>query len=232
MPNKAMQEITDTQALGYLERYFGNGAGQNGFLGLNFETFGEGGNGDPFAITASDLLAVSMLSVHVPAEAALAIIGQDAARISGLLRKLDPSVRFEELGQGEFDDLLGPAGPAQELWDLLRRNGSERWGIGATTASKIMARKRPHLIPIYDSVVADATCMKSSRHHWSLWYQALAPHAAPDANVSATLTLSQRLGVLREQSGLSDKSLLRILDVVIWMHHRKGERKKSSGNSN
>ena len=199
---------------------------------MNFETFGEGGKSDPFAITAGDLLAVSMLSVHVPAKAALAIIGEDAARISGLLRKLDPTLKFEELSQREFDDLLGPAGPAQELWDLLRRNGSERWGVGATTASKIMARKRPQLIPIYDSVVADATGMKSSRHHWSLWHQALAPRITLGTDVSAELTLSQRLGVLREDSSLSDKSLLRILDVVIWMHHRKGERKKSPGNSN
>lgn len=230
MPNEAMQKITETQALEYLKRYFGDGADQTGFLGLNFETFGAGSQGDPFAITAEDLLAVSMLSVHVPAEAALAIIGEDSARISGLLRKLDPALKFEELSPIEFDNLLGPAGPAQELWDLLRRNGSERWGIGSTTASKIMARKRPHLIPIYDSVVAGATGMKSSRHHWSRWFKALERHAAPDA--SAGLTLSKRLDVLREDSGLPDRSLLRILDVVIWMHHRKDERMKSSSNSN
>ncbi|GAA1861253.1 hypothetical protein GCM10009715_05890 [Paeniglutamicibacter psychrophenolicus] len=230
MPNEAMQKITETQALEYLKRYFGDGTGQGGFLGLNFETFGGGGSGDPFAITAEDLLAVSMLSVHVPAKAALGILGEDAARISELLRRLDPDLKFEELGQDGFDDLLGPQGPAQELWDLLRRNGSERWGIGATTASKIMARKRPHLIPIYDSVVAKASRLTSSKDHWTVWYQALAPLALPSASGSAEKTLTQRLGDLREKSGLADKSLLRILDVVIWMHDPKSGSRRSSNN--
>ncbi|WP_369415281.1 DUF6308 family protein [Brevibacterium permense] len=41
-----------------------------------------------------------------------------------------------------------------ESWDLLPRNrpGESRWGLRPPTTSKSMARKRPHLLPIEDSV--------------------------------------------------------------------------------
>lgn len=48
-------------------------------------------------------------------------------------------------------DLYAPGSPAYELWALLCRcGGQHRWVM----ANKLLARKRPHLLPVYDNEVA------------------------------------------------------------------------------
>ncbi len=74
-----------------------------------------------------------------------------------------------------------------------------------------MARKRPHLIPIYDSVVKRVVGMPHSGDQWQRWVVAL------QANDKA---LAQRLGEIRSESGQQHLSLLRVLDIVLWMHGR------------
>ena len=51
---------------------------------------------------------------------------------------------------------------AVALWNLLM----SRPNLGATTVSKLLAAKRPHLVPIYDSYVADALLPKTQRRRW------------------------------------------------------------------
>jgi hypothetical protein len=70
-----------------------------------------------------------------------------------------------------------------------------------------MARKRPGLIPIYDSVVARVTGLDSSEGTWRAWHSALSSDEA----------LKKRLARLRDSAGLERVPLLRILDVVLWM---------------
>src|SRR5699024_11443115 len=97
--------------------------------------------------------------------AALGILGDSSQEISRLLPDIGPELSIEKIkNEKEFEKHLGDDSPAQELWNLLRRNDrrDRRWGIGPTTASKIMARKRPHLIPIEDSVVNQVT--RSEEH--------------------------------------------------------------------
>ncbi|GAA4375422.1 DUF6308 family protein [Paeniglutamicibacter cryotolerans] len=64
----------------------------------------------------------------------------------------------------------------QELGNLLRRDEEGNlWNMGATTVSKVTARKRPALVPIQDSAVmrefgaTDAT-------YWDQWWQAMHLH--------------------------------------------------------
>jgi hypothetical protein len=87
--------------------------------------------------------------------------------------------------------------------------------MGATTASKIMARKRPHLIPIYDSVVGPLMGLKDSRGQWDLWHEVL----------TSNTDLPERLKALRTSAGLPDRiSELRVMDVVLWMYGSTGQK--------
>ncbi|MGP5229038.1 MULTISPECIES: DUF6308 family protein [Micrococcaceae] len=213
MPFAALAQISEDRALSHVQSYFEDQSnGRPWFTGSRFETFAGGGDqNEPHRITAHDLIAVSMLSVHVPAQAALGIIETLGGEIESLLEELPVDVCFEELSGEEFDTLLGDSSPAEKIWDLLRQR-DDRWEVGQTTASKILARKRPQLIPVYDSVVGRAAGLKDSTEQWNLWFSSF-----HDANSEAGI---ERLRSLRAKSGQAHLSLLRILDIVLWMEHR------------
>jgi hypothetical protein len=211
---RALNKITDDEALGYLERYFEKNAdGQVIFTGSQFETFAGGGDGATAnEITAEDLIAVSTLAVHVPARAATAILTIHHQQIADLLQELPTSWRLEALSHDEFAHFTDRKGPAQRLWDLLR-NHANPWGVGPTTASKIMARKRPHLIPVYDSIIRERVDLSGSGDQWDVWWHAL---RANDAE------LVPRLDRIRAESRQDHLSILRTLDIILWMDGRSG----------
>jgi len=85
-------------------------------------------------------------------------------------------------------------------------------GLGRTTTSKLIARKRPRLVPIWDTVIAVVT--DAHDHQWEPLRAALQEddHA-----------LHRRLLTLRDAAGLpADVSALRVLDVIAW---REGKNK-------
>ncbi|WP_457966002.1 DUF6308 family protein [Arthrobacter sp. D1-29] len=208
--SSAFEEIPDDEARMYLERYYGLGEWEDKeFTGAHFDTFG---SNEPNAMTADDLLAVACLSKHVPARAALGILGDHSIKIATLLAYIPPNLSIEDIPFDEHDHYFGDGTPLLRLWRLLRRDERTRWGIGATTASKLMARKRPGLIPIYDSVVAGVTGFNNSDGTWRAWHHAIATDG----------DLIRRLESLRSTTGLHGISLLRILDVVLWMHGSQG----------
>lgn len=104
-------------------------------------------------ITADDLIAVSFLSVNIPGAAAMGILATHQEEISGLLADIPSNKDLADIPASQFEATFGEDSPAFLLWGVLRGHSTGRWGIGETRASKIMARKRPRLIPIYDSVV-------------------------------------------------------------------------------
>lgn len=168
--------------------------------GAHFESFGVN---DPHRISSDDLVAVSMLSVFVPARAALDILGRDARKISGLLRRIDPEVRLTDPRGGE---LIGDGGDAAKLWALLRRKSK----VGPTIASKLMARKRPALIPVQDSVVRAAVGWSRASNFWTSMRDLVL--------TSDDGALPDRLQRLRANAGVEDRYTdLRTFDIVVWM---------------
>jgi hypothetical protein len=82
------------------------------------------------------------------------------------------------------------------------------------TAGKLLARKRPRLIPVWDNVVRCAFGRPSSA--W-LWLDNMLREKDG--------ALLQLLAKTREDAGLTKRiSLLRTLDVVVWMRHRNSHR--------
>lgn len=206
----AVERLNSEKAKQLAEEYFEPSeiASEAGlYTGAHFETLGADENLSD-RITASDLLAVQCLSVKVPARASIGILGPLADDISSLLSEIPPDARLKDLrSDAQFESTLGKDSPALQLWDLLRRNGTNdvRWGVGPTIASKIMARKRPHLVPIEDSVV-DRVIDRGRRNSWRLWWEAL----------TADDYLEERASEVRERIERPALSTLRTLDIVLW----------------
>ena len=162
----------------------------NGFAADTFDALAEN---DPARITADDLLAVTLLDVRVPPTAVRAWLGPQSDRISELLGSIDAQADLWD------DDVAASIETAGELWRLLQ----EQNGIGWVTAGKLLARKRPRLIPIYDSVVK--AWMGAPTRVWVPLREVL----CEDAGIREEIEQLRPLGCTA--------SLLRLLDVAIWM---------------
>jgi len=89
------------------------------------------------------------------------------------------------------------------LWDALMAID----GIGTASATKLLARKRPRLCPISDSVVIKAVDVPGRT--WDVLRRLLQDPAAR-AEVEAL-----------RPAAAAEASLLRILDVALWISHSK-----------
>ncbi|ALO67937.1 hypothetical protein AS189_17410 [Arthrobacter alpinus] len=188
--------------------------------GARFESWMGGGDASEVVntITADDLIAVTFLSVDVPAPAAIGILETHKDKISELLEQIPSDLDLAKVSAEDFASTLGTDSAAVQLWRLLRQSDAEWWGIGQTRASKIMARKRPRLIPIYDSVVGPLMGLKNSNKQWSTWHELLTDGSG----------LPERLKEIQEKSAVApDASALRIMDVVLWKHGKNLATSKS-----
>ncbi|NKY38147.1 DUF6308 family protein [Cellulomonas septica] len=189
------------EAADVLRRYF-TPRPEGQFSGAHFERLGGGGDRPAIAneFTAEDLVAVSMLSVDIGGDAALEILLHRRNRLHELLRQVSTDVSLASLPA----DSLGADWPVRAIYSELLAIS----GIGDTAASKLLARKRPHLVPVFDSVV-DAELSLVKRRLW------LSLHDWLNADGGANAT---HLATLRGRAGLGhDISLLRVFDVLTWM---------------
>lgn len=93
---------------------------------------------------------------------------------------------------------------AEQLWkELMALND-----IGPTIAGKILSRKRPGLIPIYDSKV-DALLCPGKGKYWASFKAVLCEDGYRRVEI---------LKNIRESAGLESViSILRTIDVIAWM---------------
>lgn len=143
-----------------------------------------------------------MLSVNIPAQAAIRPLGRDAREISDLLHRIPVDVDIIDVDPDE----LATDGAASLLWQVLRRG---RDGMGRTRTSKLIAVKRPRLIPIWDSFVKQATGLDTVDY----WRKFQAVLTADDGAIWTWLT-----HIRGEVPNLPVAvSNLRLLDVLLWM---------------
>lgn len=190
----------DTRALEHLKTYYGRGD-SGPYTGSYFNSWA--GEQDPYRFTADDLIAVSFLTVHVPAMAARAVLETRADECNGLLRAIGPD--------RDLVDEDAPGSREHAAWRLeaeLRKLDD----VGRTTASKLCARKRPRLFPIYDSVVGTVTGVGLRDPQWEPLRTAL---RADDCR------LHRRLESLRARAGIDEVSVLRVYDVICWMEGKE-----------
>jgi Family of unknown function (DUF6308) len=170
-------------------------------------------------ITDSDLVALSMLGIRVTGYEALIIMQDRHKEIEALLASIPAEAHIEE---DASTGLLARGGPAWTLWELLReiKDRTKEARFGAVAAGKLLARKRPGLIPIEDSRIAAVFCRRppDRDEHWWDDVRSAALDPRPAANGT---TLWRYLAHLRNQSGQGHLPVLRVLDIIGWMHaHR------------
>lgn len=193
------------QSVDALRRYFRTeGPNEELFTGRWFDRFAGGGCTPAVAnvITAADVLALTHLSMSDLSALSVVVLDERATEVSALLRNI-PLLAMHEVDADQYEAVLGERSPAWRLWQLLRTcAGDNRW----VAASKLLARKRPQLLPVYDSVVADV--LQRPMNVWAClwcWFH------SDSGRVAAVEALRA------EVSGIEDISLLRCLDVVLWM---------------
>lgn len=200
------------EAVGELISYFSKRSASNArhpaYTGSMFERLGGGGDrpGVMDAFTAEDIVAVSMLSVDIPAEASLRILGPDAPHMSRLLQEIPADVDLVDAD----DDLIDPDSAAQQLYRLLHRFT----GMGQVKVSKLLARKRPRLIPVMDQYVQQVVG-HDGKAGYSYWHT-LREHLRRDNRA-----LHEALCDLRTRAHLGDDiSAIRVFDVLVWKARR------------
>jgi hypothetical protein len=175
-----------------------------GFAGMSFSTIGRN---LPNKVTAGDLLAVSLLDIAWRPEAVRQLLGCHSERVSILLGAISSDVDL-------WDATAADLAAVDRLWDVL----VDMPGVGTATAAKLLARKRPRLCPVTDKVVIRAA--GSPGQTWEALRLLLRDPGARAA-----------VEALRPPEA-ADASLLRILDVAIWVTvstSREAERCRLAG---
>ena len=121
------------------------------------------------------------------------LLYDQAAKVTKLLADVDAET---EIWAPEGSKQLNAAEP---LWDLLYKLP----GVRDTRASKLLARKRPRLIPITDSIIVSA--VGTPGQTWATL------HNCFQANL-----FRQSVESLRPEN-TERITMLRIFDVAIWM---------------
>lgn len=182
-----------------------------GYAGRFFEPIAE--LSDPNAFEAADIVAVSCLGVTVPAElSAWLLVGEGARACGELLEGICPGDRHASLEQHDLADNQS----ALALWDLLIGH----IGMGPTKVSKLMAAKRPALVPIYDDYVGQALLPNGSASRWR-WWQPWQDLLRGDTGLELVECAEHVRARASEEVDVADLSTLRIIDIVVWMSEKE-----------
>lgn len=174
-----------------LQGYFAGGICP--FTGRWFEDFAAIGN--PNRFEASDVLAVEALSVKVLPEAAATLLITDTERFNGLLRHIPREQNLWEVPVSAVD----VDSPAHDLYTALV--GVDH--IGWVVAGKLLAAKRPKLLPVLDKKVNDF--LAPPKHQfWVSLHDELSDPARRETISDVCQVAPQHV------------SLLRRIDVALW----------------
>jgi hypothetical protein len=162
-----------------------------------------------------------MLSVRIEKYHAQHVLDYQASELNGLLAQIPLGIALQDPEAGA---LIAEGGPAWRLWDAIRdiKPRPKRNRIGPVAAGKVLARKRPELIPVYDSRVKKVLKRPQVDNRW---WRDLRDQLINDQ------ALVRELESVRTKAGAGHMSLLRVFDVMCWMFSWEGEhgdRRKNS----
>jgi hypothetical protein len=178
-------------------------------------------NGDPDRLCDGDLLAPVLLNVQMSIRA---FAGLRACRRELEQVLADVPTNFDIIDAD--DDAIARVGALYAVLD----SDSRPWGIGGTTLAKILHRKKPRIIPVFDENVSTVyqqpggPLAPDPNRSWVEFMTELAKRMRDDLNRSlaawddlTTLAPADRPPVSR----------LRALDIVAW--NRGSPNRESSG---
>lgn len=188
----AVVEQTDgDESVRLLTKYY-SGA----YTGAMFDTSDDLADTTPNRFTARDIAAVALLSVELPGRSVKGLLERNDA-FTEHLERIPVDLHLHEAD----DEGLAPLFDLQGALDDVP-------GIGHVRRSKLLAHKRPHLVPIRDRHVLTALTGRD----YGDFTKPLRDVLRDDTSIR------ERLEELRQESGAPPSlSLLRVLDVVVWM---------------
>lgn len=164
------------------------------FAGRHFDELPDN---DPQAFSVGDLAAASLLDVRFGPHAVRELL--ERGECNELLSTIPQDLALWEATAEDLD----PESPAWRLW---RQLVSIR-GVSRTRASKLLARKRPHLMPILDQVIVDRLSLEGL-DAWQALRAALVPEIRDRID---------ELAPAATDHGARLPTTLRLLDVATWM---------------
>lgn len=181
-----------------LENYFHSG----NYTGRHFEYFSRISN--PHFFDGNDIAAVMCLSIspkaNIPSD--LLILAQQEEFM------ISPGEREKAIWTRSISEYVEGSWFHQLFDELVKIDN-----VASVVASKLMASKFPHSIPIY---VGDVSALLNHPQQWWLgWHETM-----------QSSHLRKRLVSLRELTGLQEVSLLRVADAALWM---EAQRRKKDG---
>lgn len=165
-------------------------------------------------ITATDLFAVTLLSVDVKPGAARRLL-DDGPHRQDILANLARLEYTDMLAEADAEmlarmaDLYGPVKHALSSEDAKRSNP---W----VTASKLCARKRPSLFPVRDRNVCDLLRLTAHSNYEIDWQ--VFRHLVAEADVYMAIDAAAQ--AVRDLGGeyRVDQHRLRVLDAALWTY--------------
>jgi hypothetical protein len=206
----AVEQVVDGDAYGLVAAYYNpapraySGVSDVLFAGRHFDELP--GN-DVQSFTVGDLAAASLLDVRFGPHTVLELLDRDECNL--LLAQIPADVAL-------WDATAEQLNRESAAWRLWRRLVSIP-GVRTTRASKLLARKRPHLMPIVDSVIVDRLCL-DGLDNWQALRQALTPELRSRID---------GLGQAATDHGASPPSTLRLLDVATWMTYSRSRQARA-----
>lgn len=172
---------------------------------------------DPQRITANDIVACSMLDYSVPAPAAAWILSAEGQWLTTEILADIPS----------DDDLWSCGAPsilrAADLFQLLRAPTSQLEGdhdtsaLGQATATRLLAAKRPRLVPIDDRQIRQTLRYPKDALWFRRWREIMDDELIGLARTARHLAGSDRPAAV-------DLSELRVLDIVVRQRAKQPRR--------
>lgn len=158
---------------------------------------------DPDRIEPNDLLAVTLTGEIYPPKAVRNLLDGDAGRDA---KRWLRDMGSQPLWERDIEAMHSSSDPVYCLWYTLL--ALDR--VGPTKASKLMARKRPDVVPMYDSVVEERIATVDD--YWYVFHIFMSDEDRRKA-----------VAHLRGQAEVSEVPLLRVLDTAVWILYSGGE---------
>lgn len=203
----ALRSDDDDRATALVSAYFDSTGTGRYYTGAFFDRLDGGGDrpGVRNRFTGADLVAVHLLSIRVSRRMGIEL-EQRAADFEELLSLIPHDV---DLAYAHAS-LISKDSAAWQLWGELKTVHGVDWVV----ANKLLARKRPRLLPVYDNDVRALVGEPDG------FWEALCSALSTDEQA-----LHRRLLAIRERAGVGDDvSVLRVFDVIAWMEAQELKR--------
>jgi hypothetical protein len=180
----------------------------------------------PSRLEDGDLLAPLLLNVHVSIRSLYAL-QRHREQLQVCLRPGDLALPLADLDDARIRELMG------DLYSVLDGSDADLWGVGGTTLSKVLHRKRPSSIPLHDRVRAcyfgdAAPVPHATSRSWGEYMTLVSIAMASDLRGQAAQfsTLQSACGAF---PALSD---LRLLDILAWNLGQRSGGHEDPGSTN